>query len=59
MLINHDPYKWPVLRPLLVVPRWLGGAHTVQYIMRHKWCHWAILWPLIKLRAAVGKDGGR
>ena len=38
------------MKTLLVVPGWLGGARTVQYILRHKWCHWLILWPLLKLR---------
>lgn len=44
---NWDPMKWPAkpLKPILVVPRWLGGAMTVRYIMTHKWCHWVVLRP--------------
>jgi hypothetical protein len=42
---QFDPTRWDTgsFRSL-TIPRWLGGERTVQFIMRHPWLLWPLLW---------------
>lgn len=50
----NDPTTWSGVNHVLTIPRWLGGAWTASYIVRHAWTRWLILWPLIKWHELTG-----
>lgn len=52
-----DTERWaPGMKTLLYVPDWLFGRHVIAYIMRHRWCYWLILWPLVKVNDLIGRS---
>jgi hypothetical protein len=51
---NMNPKAWPATTNVITIPRWLGGAWTARYIIRHAWTRWLILWPIIKWHETTG-----